>query len=115
MEDLKIKMAEEIHKISPDVNEYGTYLSQTAFIDEGAIKTAINDVIKNHKSIRVSAADHGLKPSTLQQSKSIEKIIKMRIQRFQMNLGTKKKLRAETKSEYITLNIQTTTRICVAY
>ncbi|KAJ8944202.1 hypothetical protein NQ318_014564 [Aromia moschata] len=28
----------------------------------------------------------------------------MRIQRFQMNLGTKKKLRAET--EYITLNIQ---------
>ncbi|KAJ8945993.1 hypothetical protein NQ318_017109 [Aromia moschata] len=32
----------------------------------------------------------------------------MRIQRFQTNLGTKKKLRAETKSEYITLNIQTT-------
>ncbi|KAJ8961908.1 hypothetical protein NQ318_021526 [Aromia moschata] len=30
----------------------------------------------------------------------------MRIQRFQMNPGTKKKLRAETKSEYSTLNIQ---------
>ncbi|KAJ8953846.1 hypothetical protein NQ318_006697 [Aromia moschata] len=40
------------------VNENDTYLSQRAFIDEGAIKTAITDVIKNHNSIRDSAADH---------------------------------------------------------
>ncbi|KAJ8934229.1 hypothetical protein NQ318_000811 [Aromia moschata] len=38
------------------VNENGTYLSQRAFIDEGAIKTAITDVIKNHKSIGCVAA-----------------------------------------------------------
>lgn len=40
--------------------------TQRAFIDEEAIKAAITDVIKHHKSIRVAAADHNLKSATLQ-------------------------------------------------
>lgn len=40
--------------------------TQRAFIDEEAIKAAITDVIKHHKSIRVAAADNNLKAATLQ-------------------------------------------------
>ncbi|KAK4882316.1 hypothetical protein RN001_005635 [Aquatica leii] len=40
--------------------------TQRAFIDEEAVKSAITDVIKHKKSIRVVAADHNLKSATLQ-------------------------------------------------
>lgn len=40
--------------------------TQRAFLDEDAIKAAITDVIKHHKSIRVAAAYHNLKAATLQ-------------------------------------------------